>query len=174
MAEQRPLDELIPRELSKDAKLLNLNAANIVKLFGRTATYIPVAISDSPAGRETVYKLPIGEKTLMGVYVAGTRIYNDYFTRLSEYEYSCSKETLDGKVLFSGKGTLKVLDERVGAGEIVFESEEPTEDEPAEGQPLAARRARPKCTCTRRWYVWSFIATEDCDCIGGRPPILTT
>lgn len=163
--QERPIDELVPRELSKDAKLFNVDATSVMKLFGLPAVYIPVAVADSPAGRETVYKLSIGQKTLMGIYVVGERVIKDYFTRLSEREYACSKETSQGQVVFSGKGTLQILDERVGAGEIVFESDD---------SELGAAAKPTKCTCKRRWYVWSFIATEDCDCTGGRPPILTS
>lgn len=163
--EQRPMDEAIPMALSAEAKLINVDAATICKLFGDTAVYLPVAVSDSRAGRRTVYKLPIGEKVLMGIYVVGMRVYRDYYTRLSDTEYTVSKESPTGDVLFAGRGTLKIVDERVGAGEITFEQEE------VEGE-AAARRT--KCTCTRRWYVWSFIGTEDCHCTGGRPPIITS
>jgi hypothetical protein len=164
-AEQRPMDEAIPMALSAGAPLINIDAATICRLFGETAVYLPVAVSDSPAGRRTVYKLPIGERVLMGVYVVGMRLYRDYYTRLSDTEYAVSKESPTGDVLFAGKGTLKILDERVGAGEITFEEEG--------GKGEAAARPT-KCTCTRRWYVWSFIGTEDCSCTGGRPPIITS
>lgn len=43
-------------------------------------------------------------------------------TRLSDQEYACSKETGQGQVVFSGKGTMRILDDRVAAGEIVFVS----------------------------------------------------
>lgn len=163
-AEQRPMDEAIPMALSAGAKLINFEAATMCKLFGETAVYLPVAVSDSSAGRRTVYKLPIGEKVLMGVYVVGMRVYRDYYTRISDTEYAVSKESPTGDVLFAGRGTLKILDERVGAGEITFEEEVTGE---AAAKPT-------KCTCTRRWYVWSFIGTEDCTCTGGRPPIITS
>lgn len=172
----QPLDEAIPRELSKDAKLLNIDVATPASFFGSPALYIPVAVADSPAARETIYRLPVGEKTLMGIYVLRQRLIRDYITRLSGDEYACSKETRQGQVIFSGKGKLRILDARVGAGEIVFESDESADvDETAGGTEAAAAKPKPtKCTCTRRWYVWSFIATEDCDCTGGRPPILTS
>ena len=175
MNDDRPLDEIIPRELSKDAKLLNINVASPTSFFGSPALYIPVAVADSAAGRETIYRLPTGQKTLMGVYVLRQRLVRDYITRLSDDEYACSKETQQGQVIFSGKGKLRILDARVGAGEIVFESDGNSNDDTVGGTETAAARAKPtKCTCTRRWYVWSFIATEDCDCTGGRPPILTS
>jgi hypothetical protein len=175
MNEDRPLDEVIPRELSKDARLLNIDVAAPASFFGSPALYIPVAVSDSPAGRETIYRLPIGQKTLMGVYVLRQRLIRDYITRLSEDEYASSKETRQGQVVFSGKGKLRILDARVGAGEIVFESDDDSAvDQTTGGTEAAAAKPKPKCTCTRRWYVWSFIATEDCDCTGGRPPILTS
>jgi len=163
MAQAKTPDELIPRELSKDAKLFNVNAATLVRFFGATAMYLPVAVSDSPAGRETVYKLPIGTKTLMGIYISENRIYQDYYTRTGDRDYTVSKETLSGKVVFSGKGTLRVLDDRVGAGELIVESDQTS------GEEAAATVV--KCHCRRRWYVWSFIGTEDCDCTGGRPTV---
>jgi hypothetical protein len=159
------LSRQIPRELSKHARLFNHDHSTVAKLFGRKALYIPVAIADSDAGRETVYELPLNEKTLMGIYVTDQlTMYKDYLTRLSDEEYESIKETVTGEVLFSGRGKLEILDERVGAGEIVFESELP------ENQAAAARVK--KCTCRRRWYVWSLIATEDCECTGGRPGVL--
>jgi hypothetical protein len=164
--EDRPIDELVPRELSKSAKLLNVDAAVPMEFFGLPTLYIPVAIGDSSSARETVYRLPIGQKTLMGIYVLGQRVIRDYLTRMSEQEYESSKETASGQVVFSGKGTMRILDARVGAGEIVFEESE-------DGSTTAAKRPT-NCTCTRRWYVWSFIATEDCTCKGGRPPIPTS
>jgi len=164
---QVPLDELIPRELSRDAKLFNFKSAPIVKFFNKTALYLPVAISDSPQGRMTVYKLPQGQKTLMGLYIFDSRVILDYYTRLSdELYYIVSKETISGEVLFSGSGRLNILDDRVGAGEIIVELSVTPDPE------AAAAAAPVKCKCKRRWYVWSFIGTEDCDCTGGRPGIL--
>lgn len=161
------LSREIPRALSKNARLFNHEHANVTRLFGRNALYIPVAIADSDKGRETVYELPLEEKTLMGIYVTDQlRVYKDYFTRLSDDEYANVKETAAGDVLYSGRGKLTVFDERVGAGEIVFQSDQPE-------APAAAARPLTKCTCRRRWYIWSLIATEDCDCTGGRPPIIT-
>jgi hypothetical protein len=164
IGEERNLDQVIPRELSKNAKLFNVDAASNVNLFGTTALYLPVAVADGPAGRQTIYRLPIGEKTLMGLYVVHNRIFKDFYIRTSEREYSVSKESATGEILFEGKGVLQLLDERVGLGEILVESSSSSS---------AMATATGKCRCKRRWYVWSFIATEDCDCTGGRPPILS-
>jgi hypothetical protein len=164
--EDRPIDELVPRQLSRNAALLNVDAAVPMDFFGLPTLYIPVAVGDSSSARETVYRLPIGQKTLMGIYVLGQRMVRDYLTRVSEQEYACSKETASGQVVFSGKGTMRVLDGRVGAGEIVFEE--------FDDDATATAAKATNCTCTRRWYVWSFIATENCTCKGGRPPILTS
>jgi hypothetical protein len=168
-ATQEPLDEVIPRELSKDAKLFNFNTAYITKFFTKTALYLPVAVAESPQGRKTIYKLALREKTLMGLYVFDSRIVMDYYTRTSDkLDYTVTKETPDGRALFAGKGQLKVLDDRVGVGEIIVEFE----DEEAAASTATAPTKPKKCTCTRRWYVWSFIATENCTCTGGRPTIL--
>src|SRR4051794_23038938 len=108
--EDRPVDELVPRELSKNAKLLNVDAAVPMDFFGVPTLYIPVAVGDSSSARETVYRLPIGQKTLMGIYVHGQRVVRDYLTRVSEMDYESSKETASGQVVFSGKGTMRILD----------------------------------------------------------------
>jgi hypothetical protein len=165
--ELQRLSREIPRALSKDARLFNYEHSTVTKLFGRMARYIPVAIADSDQGRETVYELPLKEKTLMGIYVTDQlQVYKDYLTRLSEDEYATVKETAAGEVLYAGRGKLTVFDARVGAGEIVFESDQ--------SETAAAARPPTKCTCKRRWYIWSLIGTEDCECTGGRPPIITS
>jgi hypothetical protein len=73
-----PIDELVPRESSRNAKLLNVDAASPMTFFGHPALYIPVAVADSSVGCETVYRLPIGQTTLMGIYVIGQRVIMDY------------------------------------------------------------------------------------------------
>lgn len=122
----KELGRIIPRELSKDAVLLNLNLAMRVNcpVVG-VSLYIPVAVSDEKGGRETVYNLPIGGKTLMGVHVCEKlTIYKTFYTRLDDNTYSVTIETMSGEVLYSGKGKLEIIDDRVGMGRLRIEPED--------------------------------------------------
>src|SRR5215207_2652098 len=156
MAQEESLDVAIPRDLARESHLLSIDAAGVFVVHGEPAVYLPVAVSESPGGRPTIYQLPMRKPTLMGVLIHHNTVYRNVITRLSDTEYAMSQESPTGTVLFAGKGTLRVLDDRVGAGEIVFESEE---EEGAAVGAVAAKKRR----CRYRWYVWSFIATGDCD-----------
>jgi len=138
----KELGRIKPKELSKDAKLLNIDFATIVKFDGEDAVYIPVAVDER--GRKTVYELEVNKKTLMGIYVHKNAIYKDYMTRLDEKRYENCVETMDGKVVFLGEGALEVINEECGLGKICF---------------VSKREEIPINKC-RIWIIWSLIAIE--------------
>jgi hypothetical protein len=79
------------------------------------ALFLPSAISSSPGGRESVLNLPLDEPTVVGIIVqAGERL-EAFWTRTGEdaYEVRISRPS-SGEALSSFKGTLEVVDERVG------------------------------------------------------------
>jgi hypothetical protein len=150
LAEVQQVDpRRVARELGKDARLLSIDAASIVKYDEVVSLWIPVAVSDDPKGRETVYDLPQDEKTLMGIYVTGTRIVKEFFTRHGDREYEISQETPSGEVLYTGKGDLEVINESIGYGRIRWQGTREgsakrtigDEPDPAEGKSI--------------WIVWS-------------------
>jgi hypothetical protein len=121
----RRLGEEIPKQISKDAKLFNIHLSTAVVFQDSHALYIPVAISDTQWGRRTIYNLPVGEKTLMGIYVQNDRIYQEFFNRIDEDTYDVTVSTmLSDRVVYSGRGRLERIDERVGYGRLnIVESE---------------------------------------------------
>lgn len=159
----RRLGDEIPKRLASGARLLNYPYATIVEFRSGTALYIPVAVSDSPSGRRTVYELRVGEKTLMGIFVQNNRLYEEYFTRRDNDRYDVVVTTLNSDdVVFSGEGTLERIDERVGVGRMSVT-----------GTSTDSSGATAKETKTEVWVLWSCIrirheSKEKLPRLGGR------
>jgi hypothetical protein len=137
----RKLGQDVPKSLSSDARLFNFRYSTVVEFQGGRALYIPVAVTDTRAGRSTVYELPVGEKTLMGIYVLNNLIYEHYLTRIDEETYDTEITGCNsGQVIQTARSKLERIDERVGLGRL-----RPIDTAVAASQP------------TPIWILWSCI-----------------
>ncbi|MFE6288035.1 hypothetical protein [Streptomyces sp. NPDC057877] len=113
----------IPLTLFRDAPLLGVDLAVRREIFGRSALWIPVAVSNERGGRRTIYELTMKQPTMTGIYVVDLHIVKEFLTRTAERSYEQQLVSRDGQVLFSGAGELEVIEERVGYGHITFNGE---------------------------------------------------
>ena len=141
--------------------LLNLELAVSIDLsylnMGlEKATYVPRAVSDRDGGRKSQYLLCPGETIMAGVYFLGGGMLLRYVTRLTGETPNASTgdcfmeqyKTRDGKVIYEGKGILKVTDEKKGIGK--YELIQTT-------SPQFSIAAKPYVTV---WVIWSAILVE--------------
>lgn len=142
----KELRDAVHKKLNKDAKLLNIEHHSISDAdflsTNAKAVYIPVAITERPEGRKSIYDLSPQEKTLMGIYVTD-KVYSEFITRMNEDSYIISFESPAGETVYAGKGKIKVIDDRIGLGEIVFEPDE-------------VYKAKGKGKVKKSWIGWSF------------------
>ncbi len=88
--------------------------------------YIPIQISNSIKGRESLYKLTPGSKTMAGILVTGEDIYYRFVTRESGKTpyaktgdvYTEEIRKSDGTILLSGQGKLNIKNPKKGIGEV--------------------------------------------------------
>lgn len=118
-------------ELGIPAELLNVGLATAANLeflnIGlKNAVYIPRQVSEREGGRKSLYFLCKGETAMAGIYTAESGILKRYVTRLSGSTkpaktgdlYMEELKTVDGRLIYQGTGTLEILDERLGIGQI--------------------------------------------------------
>jgi hypothetical protein len=146
----KELRNSVHEKLSQNAKLLNIDHYSILDADflspNARAIYIPVAITERAEGRKSIYDLTVKEKTLMGIWITD-KVFKEYVTRLNDEDYAVSFENRIGEAVYAGKGKIKVLEDRIGYGQIIYEPDE-------------AFKAKGKCSCGGTWYAWSFIKTS--------------
>lgn len=148
------LSREVPRSLGQNARLFGIDHAVPVRFYGKQALWIPAAVSDNPGGRETIYELPIGESTLMGVYAVGTQLVKEMVTRTANRSYSLRLESQGGKEIFSGEGELESVDERIGYGMIHFHGER------TQWAKTLLDIEPGRDNKTNVWVAWSFIKVD--------------
>jgi len=141
----------VTEKLGISPRLINFNLATAVDLsdigLGR-AVHIPVQISDKEGGRKSLYFLDSGEEALAGIFVNEDGLALRYVKRQSGEgtpartgdSYQIRITTLDGKTIHEEQGRLKVIDPKIGKGELVIA-----------GRGLRHRRV---------WILWSCILVE--------------
>lgn len=113
------------RSLGTAARLYNFDFAVRTKTAdGREATWVPVQPSAAGiGGRPSIYDLAMNTETRMGTYITASGIVHEDMTRTAEDTYEVKQVDGAGTVLYSGSGTLEVLNGDIGYGRIGFEGD---------------------------------------------------
>jgi hypothetical protein len=149
-------DELdaLTTKLAISAKEVNFHLAssmNFTKIGIGKCVYIPIQINNTFKGRESLYKLTPGSKTLAGLLVNGEDIFYRFVTRESGKTgfaktgdiYTEEIRSTDGAIIAIGSGKINIQDDKKGVGEVVVKFKV------TKGGEL---------NCTFTWWAWSFYA----------------
>lgn len=155
------IDE-VTEQMEIPAKLLNYNLATKVPLgmYGldmADAVHIPVQVSTRSGGRSSIYYIKKGETVMTGIFVSGDMIIRRFISRLTgisdvaESGDRYAERLLDsnGNVLFSGEGTLEIIDFSIGEGILKYDK---------------MSKSAPKTRATDKsvsvWVLWSCVDVE--------------
>lgn len=155
------IDE-VTEQMEIPAKLLNYNLATKVPLgmYGldmADAVHIPVQVSTRSGGRSSIYYIKKGETVMTGIFVSGDMIIRRFISRLtgisdvakSGDRYAERLLDSNGNVLFSGEGTLEIIDFSIGEGILKYDK---------------MSKSAPKTRATDKsvsvWVLWSCVDVE--------------
>lgn len=147
------LDALTNR-LAISAKEVNFHLASsmdFTKIGIGKCVYIPIQINNTFKGRESLYKLTPGSKTMAGILVNGEDIFYRFVTRESGSTgfakngdiYTEEIRNTDGTLIVIGSGKINVRDDKKGIGEVQIKYKLTKGGE---------------VTCLIKWWAWSFYA----------------
>lgn len=155
------IDE-VTEQMEIPAKLLNYNLATKVPLgmYGldmADAVHIPVQVSTRSGGRSSIYYIKKGETVMTGIFVSGDVIIRRFISRLtgisdvakSGDRYAERLLDSNGNVLFSGEGTLEIIDFSIGEGILKYDK-----------MSKSAPKTRAAGKSVSVWILWSCVDVE--------------
>ncbi|MBQ6277995.1 MAG: hypothetical protein IJK62_14965 [Bacteroidales bacterium] len=152
----------VTNELGIPAELLNVGIAvptslEFLNIGLKNAVYIPRQVSERAGGRKSLYYICKGETIMAGIYTAECGILKRYVTRLSGEGcpaktgdmYMEELKNIEGRLIYQGVGTLNILNEQKGIGEIKL------------SQTDTKQFSIGATDETEIWILWSCIKVED-------------